>query len=115
MRKGRSLPPTAPRTVIGWTITNSLRPWKEHYGGANWGDWELRHVTRRPAAALAHWQAELSDAINFHRYVQYQFYRQWSEVKTIRQYGKGIQILGDIPIFVAYDIGRRLCHPESSP
>ena len=83
---------------------------KEEHGGANWSDWERDIATRQPAA-LAHWQAELADAIQYHRYTQFQFYKQWSALKRYAN-RKGIQIIGDIPIFVAYDSADAWSHPE---
>jgi 4-alpha-glucanotransferase len=83
---------------------------KEHYGGANWGNWDSDIATRQPGA-LAHWQAALADAIQYHRYVQFQFYRQWSALKRYAN-SKGVQIIGDIPIFVAYDSADAWSHPE---
>jgi 4-alpha-glucanotransferase len=83
---------------------------KEYHGGANWSNWERDIATRQPAA-LTHWQAALADAIQYHRYTQFQFYRQWSALKRYAN-GKDIRIVGDIPIFVAYDSADAWSHPE---
>jgi 4-alpha-glucanotransferase len=45
---------------------------KERHGWANWSNWEGDIATRQPAG-LAHWQAALADAIQYHRYTQFQF------------------------------------------
>jgi 4-alpha-glucanotransferase len=83
---------------------------KEQHGGANWNNWERDIATRQPTA-LAHWQVALADAIQYHRYTQFQFYRQWLALKRYAN-GKGIGIIGDIPIFVAYDSADAWSHPE---
>jgi len=95
----------------GWLDDYSLfAALKEHHGGANWSHWEGDIATRQPAA-LAHWKAVLSDAIQYHCYTQFQFYKQWSALKRYAN-GKGIRIIGDIPIFVAYDSADAWSHPE---
>ncbi len=83
---------------------------KEQHDGANWSNWEKEIATRRPAA-LAHWQTVLADPIQYHRYTQFLFYRQWSALKRYAN-AQGIQIIGDIPIFVAYDSADAWSHPE---
>lgn len=74
---------------------------KDAHGGAVWNTWEHELATRQPEA-LAAWRARLDEVIHTQRYCQYQFSRQWTAVK---QYANdaGISIVGDIPIFVAYD------------
>jgi len=75
---------------------------KEAHGGeAVWNKWERDIATRQPAA-LARWEAILTEPINTQKYLQYQFYKHWSELKAYC-HDRGIQIMGDIPIFVAHD------------
>lgn len=74
---------------------------KEARGGKSWFQWEKPLVQRDPQA-LDQVRSQLADAIFFHKYVQSEFFRQWS---TLKQYANdhGISILGDIPIYVAHD------------
>ncbi len=83
---------------------------KDAHGGAVWNTWEWELASRDPDA-LAEWRARLDDAIFAQRYFQYQFFRQW---KALKQYAneKDIQIMGDIPIFVAYDSVDVWANPE---
>jgi 4-alpha-glucanotransferase len=74
---------------------------KEVHGGVAWGDWEQDVAVRQPAT-VARWREELADSILFHEYLQYQFSRQWSALKRYAN-ERGINIVGDIPIFVAHD------------
>ncbi|MGB0561308.1 MAG: 4-alpha-glucanotransferase [Spirulinaceae cyanobacterium] len=69
--------------------------------GASWYDWELA-IAKRDPQALAAARARLQDEIFFHQYIQAEFFRQWS---TLKQYAneQGVQIFGDIPIYVAHD------------
>ncbi len=56
----------------------------------------------RQKDALANAAAHLESDINYHIFVQYLFFRQW---EALRRYanGKGISIIGDMPIYVAPD------------
>lgn len=74
---------------------------KEHYGGAAWTEWPTETRLRQPEALDAMRQ-ELSNEVRFHKFVQFQFRRQWG---TLKQYAnqRGIRVVGDIPIFVAGD------------
>ncbi len=83
---------------------------KDAHGGAMWNTWEWELASRDPAT-LAEWQQRLDDAIFSQRYFQYQFFRQWEALKRYAN-AKGIQIMGDIPIFVAYDSVDVWAHPE---
>jgi 4-alpha-glucanotransferase len=83
---------------------------KEHHGGAPWSTWEQDVATHQPAA-LERWREALSDQIQFHQYVQFLFDRQWSALKAYAN-GRGIRIMGDVPIFVSYDSADAWAHPE---
>ena len=74
---------------------------KDQHRGAAWGQWERDIATRQPEA-IERWRRELDGQIQFHQYVQFQFEKQWSALKAYAN-EKGVSIVGDIPIFVAYD------------
>ncbi|HSP86905.1 MAG TPA: 4-alpha-glucanotransferase [Ignavibacteriaceae bacterium] len=74
---------------------------KEFHKGVAWPDWDKDLVVRKPEA-LKKWKENLSDAITYNNFVQYIFQKQWNDVKTYAN-SKGIKIIGDMPIFVAYD------------
>ncbi len=74
---------------------------KEHQNGIAWVEWHKDLVVRKKDA-LEKWKNELKDEILYHKFVQYIFYKQWNDVKTYAN-SKGIKIIGDMPIFVAYD------------
>jgi 4-alpha-glucanotransferase len=71
---------------------HDLRPWEE---------WEAALRTRQ-SEALDRWQANLADEIDNQRYRQWQFFEQWLALKQAAN-ERNIRIIGDIPIFVAYD------------
>jgi 4-alpha-glucanotransferase len=74
---------------------------KESHRGAPWQQWSLSIMMRMPGV-LETFRQELADAIRFQAFQQYLFFRQW---KALRAYanGKGIRIIGDVPIYVPYD------------
>ncbi|OGU81552.1 MAG: 4-alpha-glucanotransferase, partial [Ignavibacteria bacterium RBG_16_35_7] len=74
---------------------------KEHHGGGLWTWWDKDLVLRKETA-LKKWREKLPDEIRYHKFVQFQFFKQWKELKDYTN-KKGIKIIGDMPIFIAYD------------
>lgn len=74
---------------------------KNSFGGVAWHNWE-QSVRNREEAAMAKAKADYADEITFWKVVQYLFFRQW---KQLREYvnSKGIQFIGDLPIYVSLD------------
>jgi 4-alpha-glucanotransferase len=81
-----------------WALYASL---KQRHGGAPWTAWPSALVVREPDAMAAA-QADLSDEIRFHEYVQWLFFKQWAAVREAAL-ERGIRIMGDVPIYVAAD------------
>lgn len=74
---------------------------KQAQGGMSWHQWN-EAIASRDSEALTEWRLKLSEEIFQHKYLQFEFFRQWS---TLRDYANdlGIRIIGDIPIYVAHD------------
>ncbi len=83
---------------------------KEAHGGAPWNKWD-RSIAQREPAALAEWQAKLADGVRFQQFLQWIFFDQWLAVKRYANQ-RDIQIIGDIPIFVAYDSADVWANPD---
>jgi 4-alpha-glucanotransferase len=83
---------------------------KEAHHGLPWNQWP-RDIARRDPAALAEWGKMLAARVQFHRFLQYQFFRQWQGLRT-ECHRQGIQLFGDIPIFIAHDSADVWAHPE---
>ncbi|MGD8398307.1 MAG: 4-alpha-glucanotransferase [Anaerolineae bacterium] len=66
-----------------------------------WPEWEAGAAQRDPDALLE-WRRRLRDEIENQKFRQWQFFSQWLAVKEYAN-GRGIRIIGDIPIFVALD------------
>ncbi len=78
--------------------------------GGVWNTWPRPIATRRPEA-MAEWQEKLADDVSLHKFSQFLFFKQWLALK---QYAneRGVQIIGDIPIFVAFDSADVWAHPD---
>ena len=87
-----------------------FRALKDAHGGAVWNTWDPALATRVPDA-LAAARQRLDDTLFTHRYLQYQFFRQWDDLKRHAN-AKDIRVVGDIPIFVAFDSADVWAHPE---
>lgn len=74
---------------------------KDAHGGIVWRDWD-KGLVLREKEALNDWKKKLKDEIQYHKFVQYEFFKQWHAVRDYAN-SKGIKIIGDMPIFIAYD------------
>ena len=84
---------------------------KSHFGGAPWSEWPEDIRFHKPEA-MEHYQEELEDEIEFHRFLQYEFFVQW---KALRNYAHahGVEIIGDVPIYVPLDSADVWSNPRS--
>lgn len=78
--------------------------------GVSWSQWP-EDIKLRKTEALKKYTEELDEEISFYCFQQYFFYKQWNDVKKYAN-SKGIQIVGDIPIYVALDSADTWSHPE---
>jgi 4-alpha-glucanotransferase len=83
---------------------------KDAHGGAAWNQWPLP-LRGRQASALAAASRQYATAIHAHKFNQWLFYRQWLRLKGYAN-ALGIQIVGDIPIFVAMDSADAWTNPR---
>ena len=74
---------------------------KVAHGGVVWRDWD-KGLVLREKESLIKWTEKLSDDIFYQKFVQYKFFKQWTAVREYAN-SKGIKIIGDMPIFIAYD------------
>ncbi|MEZ2321471.1 MAG: 4-alpha-glucanotransferase [Microcoleus sp.] len=84
---------------------------KESFGGVSWNNWESDIAHRKPDA-LDKWRQQLNAEIYYYKYVQFEFFRQWTELKRYANL-RDIKIIGDIPIYVAHDSADVWSHPET--
>lgn len=74
---------------------------KEHFQMKAYTTWP-RDIRRREKEAVEKYKILLEEKINFQIYVQYLFFKQWYALKAYAN-ESGIDIIGDIPIYVAED------------
>ena len=83
---------------------------KETRRGAPWPTWEPPLRDRQPQA-IAETRQNLALTLERQTYRQFIFFMQWVNLRGYARQ-KGIQIIGDIPIFVAHDSADVWAHPE---
>jgi len=87
-----------------------FRALKEHFNGQPWYQWpeEFRAYERAVGQKLS---AEVQAAVIEQKHIQYLFFGQW---KKLRKYAaeRGVEFIGDIPIFVALDGADAWQYPE---
>ena len=83
---------------------------KKWHDGAVWSEWP-EPLRFRHEEALARWDAEHHEEMLFETFVQYVFFRQWSDLKEYCS-GAGVRLIGDVPIYVTYDSADVWEHPE---
>ena len=86
-------------------------PWVEEYalymavkrsrGMVSWEQWPEEIRLRRPGA-VATYATVLAEDMNFFIFLQFLFFRQWDALRSY-VHDKGIEIIGDLPIYVPYD------------
>lgn len=95
------------------------QPWLEDYAffmalkiqqdGKSWADWD-HQITIREKETIARYKEHLADNINFYRFIQFLFFQQWLELKGFANIN-GIKIIGDIPLYVAFDSADAWANP----
>ena len=83
---------------------------KNYFDGAPWTKWP-EDIRLHWGFALDYYRRELYYDIEFQQYLQFKFFQQYRALKAYAN-EKGIQIIGDIPIYVAMDSADTWAHPE---
>jgi len=83
---------------------------KKHFKGVAWTQWE-HDIKFKMHDSVNYYREHLKDDINYYRFIQYLFYKQWLELKTYANLND-IKIIGDIPLYVAFDSSDAWGNPE---
>ena len=83
---------------------------KEENGGKTWLNWEEK-LKNHNAQALEEKRSELHDTVALQYFLQYVFDKQWKRLRSYAN-GKGIRIIGDVPIYVPLDSADVWAAPE---
>jgi len=83
---------------------------KAKFAGEVWSDWPAEFRDRQNEA-LNVLRKEAEDLMEEEKFYQYIFFRQWHSLKHYSN-ERGIQIIGDIPIYINYDSADVWLHPD---
>ena len=83
---------------------------KDFYDGKSWIEWD-KEIRERQAEAITYHKEKLHEEIEFYKYLQYLFYKQWNKLKAYAN-EKGVSIVGDIPIYVSLDSADTWSSPQ---
>ncbi|WP_064607509.1 4-alpha-glucanotransferase [Streptobacillus moniliformis] len=83
---------------------------KTYFNGESWSNWS-NELKNRDNEAIKEYKVKLADEINYQKFLQYIFLKQWKSVKSYANQN-GIEIIGDIPIFVSMDSADAWSNPE---
>jgi 4-alpha-glucanotransferase len=82
---------------------------KEANGGGAWNNWDAP-IRRREQSAMDKARQEQSENARRHSFYQFLFFRQWNKLRAYTN-ERAIKIIGDIPIFIAYDSSDAWANP----
>ena len=74
---------------------------KGYFDNKSWWEWD-DDIKRRTPEAVEKYSVCLSDEIEFWKFVQYEFDKQWTALKSYAN-KRNVEIIGDIPIYMGYD------------
>jgi 4-alpha-glucanotransferase len=83
---------------------------RRHFWPSLWCDWPVE-IRDRKKKALEAVKVQFRDAIEREKFCQYVFFSQWAELKRYCN-RQGVRIIGDVPIYVAYNSADVWAHPE---
>lgn len=83
---------------------------KASFDNICWTDWDEDIRLRKPEAVQAYTE-KYTYEMGFYYFQQYMFHIQWKELKEYAN-DNGIEIVGDIPIYVAFDSADTWANPE---
>ena len=82
----------------------------EAYAGQDWCDWPVG-LAQRERQALEAARRQYAPDIAFWTFCQWCFFTQWQRLKAYAN-GRGVRIVGDVPIFIAYQSAEVWARPE---
>lgn len=83
---------------------------ESHFGGRVWNRWP-KEIRDRKAKRMEALKEKFRDSMEMEKFFQYLFSKQWLSLKGYCN-SKGIQIIGDVPIYVNYDSADVWAYPE---
>ncbi len=78
--------------------------------GKGWHHWP-KNYRRHDSDALRIFEEKNKSRVEFWKFVQYEFFKQWQALKEYAE-KRGVLLIGDLPIYVALDSADVWSHPE---
>lgn len=83
---------------------------KDYFEDVPWSEWD-EDIRLREPSAMKYYSEMLVTDIEYYKFLQFEFDKQWMELKVYAN-SQGIEIIGDIPIYVAFDSADCWANPE---
>jgi 4-alpha-glucanotransferase len=83
---------------------------KDHFEGKSWIHWD-EDIRLKTPDAISRYEEELKEEIGLYAFLQMKFTEQWENLKSYAR-ENGIRMIGDMPIYVAFDSADTWSHPE---
>lgn len=84
---------------------------KNSFDLRSWQTWDEDIRLRKPEAMFKY-KEDLKDDISYWKFLQFEFFKQWTKLKTYLN-ELGIEIIGDMPIYVAEDSADVWANPDA--
>ena len=88
-----------------------FRAIKASFGEISWMDWPDQAIRLRKPQAVMKYEKKLANEVNYYIFEQYLFFDQWARLHDYAQ-ARGIQLMGDMPIYVAEDSADVWLNPD---
>ncbi len=88
-----------------------FRAVKASFGEISWMEWPDQAIRLRKPDAVAKYEKKLADEVNYYIFEQYLFFDQWARLHDYAR-ARGIQLMGDMPIYVAEDSADVWLNPD---
>lgn len=83
---------------------------KKFFGDVSWDQWP-EDIRKHYGYAMDYYREKLYFDVEFYKYLQFKFMEQWIALKSYAN-EKGVRIIGDIPIYVAFDSADTWANPQ---
>ncbi|MDD2971183.1 MAG: 4-alpha-glucanotransferase [Lachnospiraceae bacterium] len=83
---------------------------KKSFDGKSYAEWD-EDIKKRVPEVLEAYREKFATEIEFYQFQQYEFAKQWSRLKKYAN-DRHIEIIGDIPIYVAFDSADTWANPD---
>ena len=83
---------------------------KQRFDGKSWSEWP-DDIRLRQDDAINQLKSDAHDEILFWKFLQFQFMEQWEKLRAYAN-SRNVRIVGDIPIYAAFDSSDSWAHPD---